>query len=216
MGEPKTKRFIDYNAPESFQNEPYREPYREPNREPYRDPYNEPYREPYQEQFSEQYSEPYGDNYDLLKPFTNSDYTSFDEPSAPTSSPYLNHDVPKIQSRSTFAEERSEFTPSHVEAPLPLPPQSTNQLTLSHADRHDVVNNANQFVHVEEPDRWESGHLRGAPEHSIQQHTHRQGRTFIQQVTIKRNCKGALDSGLWLKLHVIHYHQSVLIKNVKL
>ena len=31
--------------------------------------------------------------------------------------------------------------------------------------------------------RWESGHVRGSPQHSIKTETHRQGRTFKQQVS---------------------------------
>ena len=69
-------------------------------------------------------------------------------------------------------------------SPPPPPPFGGGPAVIPHgtAAAAAVVQNSNQFVNVEAPDTWESGHVRGSPAHSRQEYSRREGRTFKQQV----------------------------------
>ena len=63
-------------------------------------------------------------------------------------------------------------------APLPPPPQ---QPQLVFGDKTDI--NANQFINVAAPDKFEHGHVRGNQVHKKQEYTRREGRQFKSQVS---------------------------------
>ena len=45
-----------------------------------------------------------------------------------------------------------------------------------------MLHHSNQFVNVDAPDHYQTGHLRGSPDHSVQEMSKRRGRAFIKQV----------------------------------